>query len=302
MRGSVCRALGIRHYVVDFAADLEEKVIRPFVAEYLPGKDAQPLRGLQPVDQVRFAPGKGAGLGLRRHRHGPLCRHRGGKRPIPAENPEGPAEGSDLFPPCDPEGGSGEGPFPAGRVSRRTRCGASRSGPACPSSTSRRARTSASSRRRVTALFSGAAAAGIEPGEIVDREGRVLGRHRGIACYTIGQRGGLGISSPAPLYVLAIDAAQNRLVVGGEEGAPVGGPGRGSGQPPGRFLPGGGPGQDPLRPPGGALPDFRGGRPPHGPVSRSRRRPSAPGQSVVLYDGETVLGGGIIQEVYRGTR
>ncbi len=52
------------------------------------------------------------------------------------------------------------------------------------------------------------------PGDIVDTEGRVLGRHRGIAHYTIGQRQGLGIALGRPAYVLKIDAEQNRVVVG----------------------------------------------------------------------------------------
>lgn len=51
-------------------------------------------------------------------------------------------------------------------------------------------------------------------GEIVDQEGRVLGHHNGIEFYTIGQRKGLGISSPKPLYVLALEPDANRVVVG----------------------------------------------------------------------------------------
>ena len=51
-------------------------------------------------------------------------------------------------------------------------------------------------------------------GEIVDAEGRVLGRHGGIHRFTVGQRRGLGISSADPLYVTGIDAAQNRVRVG----------------------------------------------------------------------------------------
>ena len=51
-------------------------------------------------------------------------------------------------------------------------------------------------------------------GEVVDSEGQVLGTHRGIHRYTIGQRRGLGVAGPRPLYVQRIDAAQNRLVVG----------------------------------------------------------------------------------------
>ena len=55
------------------------------------------------------------------------------------------------------------------------------------------------------------------PGEIVDRDGRVLGRHEGQHNYTVGQRRGLGLSAPEPLYVLGKDAASNRVVVGPRE-------------------------------------------------------------------------------------
>jgi tRNA-specific 2-thiouridylase len=51
-------------------------------------------------------------------------------------------------------------------------------------------------------------------GEIVDLQGRVLGHHEGIEFYTIGQRKGLGLSTPKPLYVVELDAARNRVVVG----------------------------------------------------------------------------------------
>ncbi len=53
-------------------------------------------------------------------------------------------------------------------------------------------------------------------GEIVDLHGRKIGEHDGIEFYTIGQRKGLGISSPKPLYVVDLDAAQNRVIVGDE--------------------------------------------------------------------------------------
>jgi tRNA-specific 2-thiouridylase len=52
------------------------------------------------------------------------------------------------------------------------------------------------------------------PGEIVDRDGRVLGRHEGQHEFTVGQRRGLGVHSPEPLYVLEKDAASNRVTVG----------------------------------------------------------------------------------------
>ncbi len=52
------------------------------------------------------------------------------------------------------------------------------------------------------------------PGEIVDLAGRVLGRHAGVVHYTIGQRRGLGVAAAEALYVVALDAANARVIVG----------------------------------------------------------------------------------------
>lgn len=56
-----------------------------------------------------------------------------------------------------------------------------------------------------------------EPGEIVDINGRVLGKHSGIIHFTVGQRRGLGIASGAPLYVVRLDAESRRVIVGPRE-------------------------------------------------------------------------------------
>lgn len=56
-----------------------------------------------------------------------------------------------------------------------------------------------------------------EPGDFVDQQGKTLGRHRGIIHYTLGQRKGLGIAAAKPLFVLAIDAAHNQVVLGENE-------------------------------------------------------------------------------------
>jgi tRNA-uridine 2-sulfurtransferase len=55
------------------------------------------------------------------------------------------------------------------------------------------------------------------PGEIVDGEGRVLGEHDGIIHFTVGQRRGLGVATGSPLYVVRLDAATRRVVVGPRE-------------------------------------------------------------------------------------
>jgi tRNA-uridine 2-sulfurtransferase len=58
---------------------------------------------------------------------------------------------------------------------------------------------------------------GTTRGMIVDREGRVLGEHSGVHHFTIGQRKGLGISAPEPLYVIATEPASQTVVVGGND-------------------------------------------------------------------------------------
>ncbi len=57
----------------------------------------------------------------------------------------------------------------------------------------------------------------LRPGEIVTRDGQVVGHHNGLSNYTIGQRKGLGVASPVPLYVLGKDAGTNTVIVGTQD-------------------------------------------------------------------------------------
>ena len=54
------------------------------------------------------------------------------------------------------------------------------------------------------------------PGDFTDVNGRVLGRHRGIIHYTVGQRKGIGIAAKDPLFVLAINRENNRVILGSD--------------------------------------------------------------------------------------
>jgi len=56
-----------------------------------------------------------------------------------------------------------------------------------------------------------------QPGPIVDRQGQVLGQHQGLPFYTIGQRKGIGVAAAHPLYVLGTDPSRNALIVGAVE-------------------------------------------------------------------------------------
>jgi len=151
-------------------------------------------------------------------------------------------------------------------------------------------------------------------GDIVDRTGRILGRHRGLIHYTVGQRKGLGVAAPEPLYVLELDLDRCSLVVGSRQELQtltVAGKGFVAAIPdfPDHWSP-----NDPL-------PDMPAGAAGGDVVLRIRHRHvgagvrswvvqgdrilvdllepvdgAAPGQGLVLYAGDMVLGGGRITQ------
>jgi len=134
-------------------------------------------------------------------------------------------------------------------------------------------------------------------GEIVDREGTVLGRHAGVHRFTVGQRRGLGVGGRRRLYVSAVDAMRNRIVVGDVdelfcESARIEDVSWVSGRlPPSplralvrvRYRHAGAHARIEIQPDGPLRAHF------DAPV-----RAVAPGQAAVFYDGEAVLGGGWI--------
>ncbi len=136
------------------------------------------------------------------------------------------------------------------------------------------------------------------PGDIVDKTGRILGKHKGIIYYTIGQRGGLGISAKTPLYVVEIDAAKNKVVVGEKKELYSAGLIAGDIN----LLTADFPAEmeakiryrkktahcivqkdgDKLK-----------------VIFQEAQESITPGQAVVFYDGDRVLGGGVIEEIIR---
>ena len=136
-------------------------------------------------------------------------------------------------------------------------------------------------------------------GEIVDARGRSLGLHHGLANYTIGQRKGLGIPSSTPLYVLGKESASNRLIVGtrGELGTTsltateVRWTSRSA--PTSTFEATVKTRYTALEQPATIVP-LDGGRKVQVSFA-SPQRDITPGQAAVFYDGDVVLGGGLIQ-------
>ena len=140
------------------------------------------------------------------------------------------------------------------------------------------------------------------PGDIVDLAGHVLGHHDGVPLYTIGQRRGLGIAAPEPLYVVGLDTQTNRVIVGGAQdvfaqsltatdlnwlsGRPI--PERIKCRAKTRYGKREGEAVVERQPDGSVRVRFE-----------EPQRAITPGQSVVFYDGDRVLGGGIIDSVLR---
>ncbi len=128
------------------------------------------------------------------------------------------------------------------------------------------------------------------PGEIVDRDGRALGRHRGAAAFTVGQRRGLGVAAGERRYVIDVDGPSGRVTVGGPEdllrdGVALSGL---------RFVAGRPAASEELtvqtRAHGQPVPGHLVGD----MVRFTRPQPRvAPGQVVALYRGDDILGGGI---------
>lgn len=135
------------------------------------------------------------------------------------------------------------------------------------------------------------------PGDILDESGNTVGQHRGVAFYTIGQRKGLGLSSPIPLYVTDMDPDRAQIRVGSAQG----------------LLSNGAEARE-INWSSGMIPEpgravtvrIRYNAPPVGATVQSASREAVsvsfhdpqkavtPGQYLVLYDGEEVLGGGAI--------
>jgi tRNA-specific 2-thiouridylase len=296
---SVCHALGIRHYVVDFAADLEEKVIRPFVEEYCRGRTPNPCvacnRWIKFGSLLEKALAWGFD-GIATGHYAAIEENNGRYR---LKIPKDRRKDQTYFLHAMPKWALAKVLFPLAEYAKdEVRGIAERAG--LPFFDKPESQDICFIPAEGHRAFLRSRGVEVEPGEIVDRRGRVIGRHEGIACYTIGQRTGLGIASPTPLYVTAIDAARNRLVVGEK-----------------RELLSGGLAAGQVNCLVDAFPEEawakiryahraarcrisqNGGR----LVVRFAEPQEAvsPGQSVVLYDDGTVLGGGTIEEVFVGT-
>ena len=296
----VCDRVGIPHYILDYASELEEQVIRPFIEAYSRGRTPNPcvncnrfLKFGTLLDKAKamgfdyLATGHYAGI--EETAAGPVL-----KRPRDRRKDQtyflyhmAPGRLSSILFPLAPY------------MKEDVRAIASKAG--LPVAEKGESQDICFVTQRNYRAFVAGRLPEIHPGWIVDREGRKLGEHKGIVFYTIGQRGGLRISHKTPLYVTAIDAERHRIVVGGKEDLRAGGLRAGDLSILVRDWP------EKVH----AKIRYRKREAPCTVIIENDRIQAVfkeaqeavtPGQSVVFYDGDVVLGGGIIDEVLHGDR
>lgn len=294
----VCDKLGIQHYVLDYADELETAVIAPFVREYARGRTPNPCvvcnRFLKFGSLLSRA--KVFGFDALATGHYATVEEVEGRYRLSRPRDRKKDQTYFLYH-IAPEVLS-RVLFPlAPYTKEEVRAIAARAG--LPVAAKAESQDICFVTQKTYHDFMRGRLGEIKPGRIVNREGRSLGFHQGIAFYTVGQRGGVGISHPVPLYVLAIDAEKNELVVGEKKDLL------------GRELIAGD--LNLLRSdwPEVVQAKIRY-RKKESPccvtfgVGRARvvfeedQEAITPGQSVVFYDRDEVLGGGVIEEVIHG--
>jgi tRNA-uridine 2-sulfurtransferase len=296
---TVCDSLQIPHYVIDFAEDLRTNIIDKFIREYSRGRTPNPC-----IDCNRFLKfgrlleiARATGFDYLATGHYAKIERNGEAFRLMKAKDRSKDQTYFLYPIRKED--MPQILFPlAGYTKEEVRAMAQ----AARLPVARKAESqdicfvTGSSYRQLIHGMTG----GIEPGPIVDMNGREVGRHCGIASFTVGQRRGLAIAGKGPLYVVSINAEKNQIVVGTKKDLKA------------SVL-----FSSDFNSLVETLPDEAEAK------IRYRKNSSActisqisnrirvsflepqesitPGQAVVLYQGEEVLGGGVIDEVSDGT-
>jgi len=291
----VCAALGIRHYVFDFSEDMESLVIANFVSEYSRGRTPNPCIECNRHLKFRILLKKARALGFDSIATGHYARiaEREGQHFL--QRPADRKKDQTYFLYCITRDDLRTTLFPLADYTKQEVRQLARQY-RLPVAEKPESQDICFVPEKGLHEFLSARLPAVAPGDIVDTEGRVLGRHRGICFYTIGQRQGLGISAPKPLYVTALDAVTNSVVVGEKKALKAAGLVCGNFNFLVREIPQRVHAQIRYR---------HKAQPCSYTISGNSARiffdepqeALTPGQSVVLYDGDTVLGGGIIEKV-----
>jgi tRNA-specific 2-thiouridylase len=295
----VCNRLKILHYAFDYAGELEEKVIAKFVSEYKRGRTPNPCVDCNRYLKFGSLLEKAKILGfdfLATGHYAAIERNEAGhclKRPRDRKKDQ------TYFLYAIPYEGLGRILFPLSSLTKdEVREIAKKA--SLPVAEKQESQDICFVTQKNYQEFLSERMKGLKPGPIVDMQGNILGTHRGIIFHTIGQRGGLGISYTTPLYVVSIDPDENRIVVSEKKDLMAKGLFAGDVNVLAESWP---------RRVYAKLRYRKKEAPCEVTTENDRLRvlfveeqeAITPGQAVVFYDNDHVLGGGVIEEVLHGT-
>jgi tRNA-specific 2-thiouridylase len=212
----VCDLLGITHYTLNYREAFEREVVSPFVSEYARGRTPNPC--IVCNDQIKFSDllAKVAVQGAEFLATGHYARIlRDGSDRNRLARAVDPAKDQSYFLYRLTDSQLEHVLFPVGELHKtEVRAIAERFGLAVARKPDSQEVCFAPAGEHASVIAERCPAA-LEPGDVVDTAGAIIGRHQGIANYTVGQRKGLGIGGErGPLYVIAVDAEHNRVVAG----------------------------------------------------------------------------------------
>jgi len=209
----ICRQLGIPHYVFDYAAELENKVISYFIDEYAKGRTPNPC--VKCNQKLKFGSllEKALKMGFDFLATGHYAAVEKSGTDYLLTRPKDKRKDQTYFLYAIPYEKLGNILFPLSSFTKDEVVKIAREA-LLPVAQKQESQDICFVTQKNSREFLRERVPEIKPGAIVDRGGKVLGRHHGIIFHTVGQRGGLGISHPTPLYVVSMDPVGNRLVVG----------------------------------------------------------------------------------------
>jgi tRNA-uridine 2-sulfurtransferase len=209
----VCSVLGIPHYVSDYAKPLKEKVIDRFIKSYLRGKTPNPCMDCNRYLKFELLMGYAMRLGFDYFATGHYAKIlQTGSGYVLAKAKDVKKDQSYFLYVINREN-LPKVKLPLGDYEKTEIRGIALDA-GLPVAQKEESQDICFLDNNYRDFIKIAKSAQIQPGDIIDKEGNILGKHQGVANYTIGQRKGLGISFNQPLFVTDIDAVNNHIIIG----------------------------------------------------------------------------------------